>query len=113
MCKLNFYASNRSAAYRYLSMCAFIMYAMWWSKPLAPKEPFILKGEWIDSISAYMYMSSGISGQETEKTIVSETLVKTLFAGFHLFSKVPELESMSLHLPKRDEDLTTVEDASD
>ena len=55
-----------------------------------------------------MYMSSGMSGQANEKIIVSQTVVKTLFAGFHLFFKVPELESMSLHLPKCSEDLTTV-----
>ena len=54
-----------------------------------------------------------MSGQANEKTIVSQTLVKTLFAGFHLFSKAPELESMSLHVSKRSEDLTAVEDASD
>lgn len=113
MCKLDFYAPDRSAADRYYSMCAFLMYAMWWSKPLAPKEPFILRGKWVDSISAYMYMSSGMSGQANEKTIVSQTVVKTLFAGFHLFSKVPELESTSLHLPKHSEDLTAVDDASD
>ena len=95
------------------SMCAFLMYAMWWSKPLAPKEPFILRGEWVDAMSAYMYMSSGMSGQANEKLIVSQTMAKTLFAGFHLFSKVPELESMSLHLPKRSEDLTAVKDTSD
>ena len=54
-----------------------------------------------------------MSGQTNEKTIVSQTLVKTLFAGFHLFSKVLELESMSLHLPKRSKDLAAIEDARD
>ena len=72
------------------------MYAMWWHKPLAPKEPFILKGDWVKPLCAYMYMSSEMSGEEDEKSIGSQTVVKKLFAFLHLYSKVPEIESMSL-----------------
>lgn len=43
-------------------MCAFLMCAMWWHKPLAPKEPILLKGDWVKPLCAYMYMSSEMSG---------------------------------------------------
>ena len=72
-----------------------LMYAMWWHKPLGPKEPFILKGDWVKPLCAYMYMSSEMSGAVDPRSIESQTIVKTLFAFLRLYSKVPELESMS------------------
>jgi hypothetical protein len=43
-------------------LCAFIVYLLWWQKPRDIHEPTILKGNWVDPISAYMYMSSRMSG---------------------------------------------------
>lgn len=43
-------------------MCAFVVYLLWWSKPREIHEPTVLKGDWVDAMCAYMYMSSRISG---------------------------------------------------
>lgn len=43
-------------------LCAFVIYLLWWSKPREIHEPTVLKGDWVDSMCAYMYMSSRISG---------------------------------------------------
>ncbi|KAK4693587.1 hypothetical protein P7C71_g3848, partial [Lecanoromycetidae sp. Uapishka_2] len=43
-------------------LCALIMYILWWHKPRMVQEPIILKGDWVDSLCAYMYMSSRMSG---------------------------------------------------
>jgi hypothetical protein len=43
-------------------LCAFIVYLLWWNKPREIQEPTVLKGEWVDSMCAYMYMSSRVSG---------------------------------------------------
>ena len=93
-------------------MCAFLMYAMWWHKPLAPNEPFVLRGHWVDSLCAYMYMTSEISGAVDEKSIESQTKIKTLFASLHLYSKVPEIESMSFRQPDQSRDSTIAEHPS-
>ncbi len=85
-------------------MCAFLMYTMWWNKPLAPKEPFILRGDWVAPLCAYMYMSSEMSGEVNQKVMKSQTMVKTLFALLHLYSRVPEIESMAYCLPRRTEE---------
>lgn len=79
-------------------LCAFLMYAMWWHKPLAPNEPFILKGDWVESLSAFMFMSSEIplSGTADEKSLRSETSIKTMFAFLHLYSKEPEIKALCL-----------------
>lgn len=76
------------------------MYAMRWHKPLAPKEPFVLKGDWVRPMCAYMFMSSEMSGEVDPNSIESQTTVKTLFAFLHLYSKIPETESMSFSSPK-------------
>ena len=70
---------------------------MWWHKPLAPKEPFIMRGEWVKPLCAYMYMSSQISGDVSGESIESHTMVKSLVASLHLYSKVPELEGLAFH----------------
>lgn len=85
-----------------------LMYAMWWHKPLGPKEPFVLKGDWVNPLCAYMYMSSEMSGAVDPKSIESQTLVKTLFAFLRLYSRVPELESMSYHQFNRIDDADDV-----
>ena len=43
-------------------MCAIIIYMLWWDKPKLINEPTKLHGDWVPPISAYMYMSSQISG---------------------------------------------------
>lgn len=43
-------------------MCAMIIYILWWDKPKLINEPTKLHGDWVPPISAYMYMSSQISG---------------------------------------------------
>ena len=81
-------------------MCAILIYAMWWHKPLSPKEPFVLRGDWVDALCAYMYMSSEMSGAVDPESIKSQTAVKTLFAFLRLYSRVPELELMSYRTSK-------------
>ena len=76
-------------------MRAFLLYAMWWNKPLAPKEPILLKGDWVGPLCAYMYMSSEMSGEIDKHAIESQTRVKTLFASMRLYSKVPEMDILS------------------
>ena len=41
--------------------CALIIYVLWWHKPRMVLEPIALKGRWVDSLCANMYMSSGVS----------------------------------------------------
>lgn len=89
------------------------MYAMWWNKPLAPKEPFVLRGDWIAPLCAYMYMSSEMSGEASHKAIKSQTLVKTLFASLHLYSRVPEIESVAYCYPVRIEECHNSEEPID
>jgi hypothetical protein len=78
------------------------MYAMWWNKPLTAHEPFILRGDWVEPLCAYMYMSSELSG-EVDESFESQTTVKTLFAFLNLYSKAPEIESVCLSNPPADE----------
>lgn len=83
-------------------LCAFSMYGMWWNKPLTAHEPFILRGDWVEPLCAYMYMSSELSG-DVDESFESQTTVKTLFAFLNLYSKAPEIESVSLSNPPADE----------
>ena len=89
------------------------MYAMWWHKPLAPKEPIILRGDWIKPLCAYMYMSSEMSGGVDEISIESQTAVKTLFALMRLYSKVPEMDILSFHQSVPITDSSAVDGFSD
>ncbi|KAL8868971.1 MAG: hypothetical protein Q9198_008007, partial [Flavoplaca austrocitrina] len=75
-------------------LCAFLMYAMWWHKPLAPNEPFILTGDWAGPLCAFMFMTSEMSGLVDENALKSQTSIKTMFAFLHLYSKTPEIESV-------------------
>lgn len=72
------------------------MYAMWWSKPLNSKEPFLFAGPWLSQLLPYMYMSSEVSGMIDEKHVKSQTMVKTLFASLNLYSKTPEIAFVCL-----------------
>lgn len=42
-----------------------------------------------------------MSGEASHKAVKSQTLVKTLFASLHLYSRVPEIESMAYCFPAR------------
>ena len=73
------------------------MYAMWWNKPLTPKEPILAgAGDWVAEVLAFMYMSSEVSGTINERQMKSQTVVKTLFASLHVYSKTPEVECICL-----------------
>lgn len=48
-------------------MCAMIIYILWWDKPKLINEPTRLHGDWVPPVSAYMYMSSQISGWKKVK----------------------------------------------
>ena len=96
MCKWLSFCSFKTLNLTYRErMCAFLLYAMWWHKPLAPKEPILLKGNWVKPLCAYMYMSSEMSGEVDKNSIESQTAVKTLFASLRLYSKVPEMDILS------------------
>ena len=43
-------------------ICAIIIYLLWWDKPKLINEPTKIRGDWVPSVCAYMYMSSQISG---------------------------------------------------
>lgn len=89
------------------------MYAMWWHKPLAPKEPILLRGDWVKALCAYMYMSSEMSGGVDEILIESQTAVNTLFASMRLYSKVPEMDILSFHQSVQITDSSAVDGFSD
>lgn len=94
-------------------MCAFLLYAMWWHKPLAPKEPILLKGDWVRPLCAYMYMSSEMSGEVDKNSIESQTAVKKLFASMRLYSKVPEIDILSFHKMAQNPDTPTTDGSND
>ncbi|MCJ1244284.1 hypothetical protein MMC30_001482 [Trapelia coarctata] len=56
--------------------CAFVIYALWWSKPRDVHEPVVLQGEWVRPICAYMYMSSRVSGQKLKGLITLSSWIK-------------------------------------
>ena len=74
------------------------MYVMWWNKPLAPQEPHVIRGDWVKPLCAYMLMSSGTSDGDQYQSVRSETIIKTLLAFLHPFSKVSEMETLA-HAP--------------
>ncbi len=74
------------------SLCAFAMYLFWWNKPLSIKEPIVIRDESLAPLAAFMYCSSEISGYVSPERVQSQTAVKTFFAYFNLYSKVPEIE---------------------
>ena len=43
-------------------LCALIIYLLWWDKPKLINEATRLRGQWVPTVCAYMYMSSQISG---------------------------------------------------
>ena len=76
------------------------MYVLWWNKPLLPNEPFLLTGDWVEPLCAYMYISSDMSGEVEKKE--SQTLVKTIFASLNWYSKIPEVDLISLRPPEEE-----------
>ena len=79
------------------SGCVMLMYVLWWNKPLLPNEPIILRGDWVEPLCAYMYMSSEMSGTLEDRK--SQTWVKTIFASMNWFSRIPEVEHICLSMP--------------
>ena len=75
---------------------------MWWNKPLLPKEPIVLRGDWVAELLAFMYTSSEVSGIVDETQVRSQTIVKTLFASLRLYSKTPEIESLCTRRTRTD-----------
>ena len=71
------------------------MYAMWWNKPLSPNEPFILRGNWVPPLAAFMYMCSEISGKANTGSLEVETRVGKLLASMSLYSKHPEINKLA------------------
>lgn len=57
-------------------LCAFVIYLLWWSKPREIHEPTVLKGDWVDSMCAYMYMSSRMSGTRIKGHFKPKSWVK-------------------------------------
>jgi hypothetical protein len=43
------------------AICALAIYMSWWYKPLDVRDPYVLSGDWIPSLCAYMWMCSDIS----------------------------------------------------
>ncbi|KAI1325449.1 hypothetical protein F5Y16DRAFT_264878 [Xylariaceae sp. FL0255] len=77
-------------------LCAFAMYLFWWHKPLLPNHPIIITDNQLVPLAAWMYASSEMSGYVNPERRKSQTLVKTFFASLSLYSKTPELETISL-----------------
>ncbi|KAL8846034.1 MAG: hypothetical protein Q9221_008847 [Calogaya cf. arnoldii] len=48
-------------------ICAIIIYSLWWNKPKLINEPTKIRGDWVQPIAAYMFMSSQISGWKRTK----------------------------------------------
>jgi hypothetical protein len=71
-------------------LCAMLMYAMWWRKPLLAKEPILLDPRTVKELFAYMYICSEISGQDNLSDIQDQTLVKRLFVSLNIYSRTPE-----------------------
>ena len=76
------------------SCCVFATYALWWSKPYSPNEPIVLQGPRLEELSAFLYMSSEVSGNVDKASIQSSTRVKTFFTWLNVYSKRPELERL-------------------
>lgn len=75
-------------------LCAFVIYVLWWHKPRQVKEPTKLDGDWTESLCAYMYMSSSISGR---RSVHAGMLRRTW--------KDPELLQLAFFAPRSDEPL--------
>lgn len=77
-----------------IRFCALGMYSLWWYKPLLPNEPFVITGDWVEPLCAYMYLCSEISGSDAKHEIEAQTRVKRLFVHFHFYNKAPEIEGL-------------------
>lgn len=50
-------------------ICAFSIYVLWWSKPRLVQEPTVLRGDWVEPLCAFMWMSSSISDPHENRRI--------------------------------------------
>jgi hypothetical protein len=64
-------------------VCALIMYALWWDKPLNIRDPLILSGDWVRPTTAAMWMFSRISTQRSRlgrnKEVVEPPEIERLY----------------------------------
>ncbi|KAK5683659.1 hypothetical protein LTS10_005193 [Elasticomyces elasticus] len=59
------------------ALCAFVTYALWWSKPLDVEEPLMLQGEELEKVVAAMAMLDIVSARPQEFTFgFSEALAR-------------------------------------
>lgn len=72
------------------------MYLFWWHKPLLPNEPIIIREASLAPLAAFMYSSSEMSGYFDQEQVMSQTVIKTLFANLHLYSKTPDFDTICL-----------------
>lgn len=77
-------------------LCAFLMYAMWWHKPLLAQEPITIRDSRLDALCAYMLMCSELSGRVDRQSIQEQTVVKKMFASVDVYSKTPEISQICL-----------------
>jgi hypothetical protein len=63
------------------AMCALAIYMSWWYKPLDIKEPYVLSGEWVPRLCAYMWLDEekavdDLTGHSLEAGSQSTALVQ-------------------------------------
>ena len=64
------------------SIFAILLYILWWHKPLSPEEPIVLKGDWVNPLCAYMYMSSEMSALFKPSPMDLVRMIGKFFASF-------------------------------
>ena len=57
-------------------LIAFVIYVLWWHKPREVYEPTILRGDWVNELAAYMYISSRISNTEPSRKLQLRSRIK-------------------------------------
>ena len=81
-------------------MCAIIIYILWWDKPKLINEPTKLRGEWVPPVSAYMYMSSQISGwRKTKPGILKKDWIDPEFSILKLEPSTARTAELSILTP--------------
>ena len=81
-------------------MCAIVIYVLWWDKPKLINEPTKLRGEWVPPVSAYMYMSSQISGwRKTRPGILKKDWIDPEFSILTLKPSTARTAELSILTP--------------
>ncbi len=68
---------------------AFVIYILWWHKPSNVKHPTFVRGDGMEALCAYAYMSSRLSGRKTLRKVKLQSWRKPELAGFAWFSGKP------------------------